>query len=102
DEPVVESLLRAPYSVGNISDAGAHGQMLCGGGENIRLFTYWVKETGRLTVEEAVHVQTGKLAQHFGFADRGEIKVGKRADLAIFNLDEVQERQLKKAWDVPA
>lgn len=102
DEPVVESLLRDPYSVGNISDAGAHGQMLCGGGENIRLFTYWVKETGRLTVEEAVHVQTGKLARHFGFADRGEIKVGKRADIAIFNLDEVQERQLKKAWDVPA
>ncbi|MES2264416.1 MAG: amidohydrolase family protein [Pseudomonadota bacterium] len=101
DEETVVRLLKDPYTVGNVSDAGAHGQMLCGGGENMRLFTHFVLATGALTVEEAVHVQTGKLAQHFSLGDRGEIKVGKRADITVFHLDEIAHREMKKVYDVP-
>jgi N-acyl-D-aspartate/D-glutamate deacylase len=100
DRDMVLSLMRDPYSVGNISDAGAHGQMLCGGGENVKLFTDFVR-SGDLTVEEAVYIQTGKLANHFGFHDRGVLQAGKRADLTVFNLDEVQEREMKRVYDVP-
>jgi N-acyl-D-aspartate/D-glutamate deacylase len=88
-------------SVGNISDSGAHGQMFCGDGYNIMLFSHFVRETGALSVEEAVHVQTGKLADHFGFADRGLIAVGKRADLTVFDLDEVEVRPQQKSYVVP-
>jgi N-acyl-D-amino-acid deacylase len=102
--PMVEDktmdMLRDDRTVGNISDAGAHGQMLCGGGENIKLFNDFYK-TGKLTLEEAVHIQTGKLARHFNFDDRGVIAVGKRADIAVFNLDEVDTRPLKRVFDVP-
>ncbi|GAB3627024.1 N-acyl-D-aspartate deacylase [Pandoraea terrae] len=101
DEETVVRLLKDPYTVGNISDAGAHGQMLCGGGENVLLFTHYVQDTGALTVEEAVHVQTGKLARHFSLHDRGELKVGKRADITVFSLDEVRHREMKKVFDVP-
>jgi len=101
DEKTVVRLLKDPYTVGNISDAGAHGQMLCGGGENVLLFTHYVQTTGALTVEEAVHVQTGKLANHFCLYDRGEIKVGKRADITVFKLDELRHREMKKVTDVP-
>ena len=90
-----------PMTVGNISDAGAHGQMLCGGGENMKLFSHFVRETGQLTVEQAVHIQTGKLARHFAMHDRGELAVGKRADITVFNLDEVETRQMEKVADVP-
>ncbi len=100
DRDMVLSLMRDPYSVGNISDAGAHGQMLCGGGENVKLFTDFVR-SGDLTVEEAVYIQTGKLANHFGFHDRGVVQAGKRADLTVFSLDEVQEREMKRVYDVP-
>jgi N-acyl-D-aspartate/D-glutamate deacylase len=100
DREMVLRLMRDPYSVGNISDAGAHGQMLCGGGENVKLFTDFVR-SGDLSVEEAVHIQTGKLARHFGFHDRGVLQAGKRADLTVFNLDEVQEREMKRVYDVP-
>ena len=48
-----------------------------------------------------MRVQTGKLAEFFGFADRGYIQVGKRADLAVFSLDEIGERAMKKVYDVP-
>lgn len=101
DEDMVIRLLRDPYAVGNISDAGAHGQMLCGGGENIKLITEYVREKGNITLEEAIHNLSGKVAQHFNFKDRGTLEVGKRADVAVFNMDEIQERDMKQVYDVP-
>lgn len=101
DEEMVVELIKDPWSVPNISDAGAHGQMLCGGGENIRLLTYYCREKGWITVEEAVHAQTGKLADFFGLNDLGKLQVGKRADITVFNMDEIERRPMKKAFDVP-
>jgi N-acyl-D-aspartate/D-glutamate deacylase len=75
--------------------------MLCGGGENALLLTKYVQEEKSLTLEEAIHVMTGKLAEHFFLNDRGVISAGKRGDIAVFNMDEVGYRQFEKAWDVP-
>ena len=101
DEELTIDLMRDPKTVGNISDAGAHLQMLCGGGENALLLTQYVRDQKKLTIEEAVHVMTGKLAAHFFLADRGVIASGKRGDIAVFNLDEVQRQPMEKAHDVP-
>jgi N-acyl-D-aspartate/D-glutamate deacylase len=100
DEVVLE-LLKDPQTVGNISDVPAHGQMLCGGGENAMLFSEWVRERRAITVEEAVHVQTGKLAGYFNFSDRGLIRPGMRGDIAVFALDEIERRDMEKVYDVP-
>jgi N-acyl-D-aspartate/D-glutamate deacylase len=75
--------------------------MLCGGGENALLLTQYVRDEKKLTIEEAVHVMTGKLAQHFFLHDRGIIAPGMRADIAVFNLDEIQRQPMEKAHDVP-
>ncbi|MCC6924691.1 D-aminoacylase [Novosphingobium sp.] len=101
DEALTIELMRDPQTVGNISDAGAHLQMLCGAGENALLLTQYVRDEQKLTLEEAVHVMTGKLARHFNLTDRGVIAPGKRADIAVFNLDEIERRQMEKAHDVP-
>jgi N-acyl-D-amino-acid deacylase len=101
DDAMVERLLRDPRSVGNISDAGAHGQMFCGAGDNIVLLTEFVRERGVLSVEQAVHVQTGKLARFFGLRGRGEIAPGFQADLTVFALDEIERRPKRKIVDVP-
>jgi N-acyl-D-aspartate/D-glutamate deacylase len=93
-------MLKDPKTVTGLSDAGAHGQMLCGGGESILFFTEYVRK-GELTLEEAVHVQTGKQAVYLGLADTGVIAVGKRADIAVFHMDEIQARPLKRVYDVP-
>jgi len=100
DEDMVVRLMRDPRSVGNISDAGAHGQMFCGIGYNLMLFTHYVRN-GLITLEEAVYVQTGKLADHFGLLDRGELVVGRCADVTVFSLDEVEMRPQQKVYDVP-
>jgi N-acyl-D-amino-acid deacylase len=101
DEELTLALMRDPKTVGNISDAGAHLQMLCGGGENALLLTRYVRDDKMMTIEEAVHVMTGKLAEHFFLNDRGVIAPGKRADITVFNLDEVTYQPFEKAWDVP-
>ena len=101
NEELTLELMRDPKTVGNISDAGAHLQMLCGGGENALLLTRYVRDDKMMTIEEAVHVMTGKLAEHFFLNDRGVIAAGKRADITVFNLDEVTYQPFEKAWDVP-
>ena len=100
DDDMVVRLTRDPLAVGNINDSGAHGQLFCGMGDNLMLYTDYVR-SGKLSMEEAVYSQTGKLAQHFGFPDRGEIRVGKRADITVFNLDEIERREKYKTFDVP-
>ena len=101
NEELTVALMRDPKTVGNVSDAGAHLQMLCGGGENSLLLTKYVREEKAITIEEAVHIMTGKLAEHFFLADRGVIAPGKRADITVFDLDEVTYQPFEKAWDVP-
>ncbi len=101
DEALTVALMRDPKTVGNISDAGAHLQMLCGGGENALLLTQYVRDEKSLSLEEAIHVMTGKLAEHFFLHDRGVIAPGKRGDICVFNFDEVQRRSMEKAWDMP-
>lgn len=101
DEEMIIRLLKDPHSVGNISDVPAHGQMLCGAGENLWLIKKYANQLGALTLEEAVHVMTGKLAKFFSLNDRGVLKVGNRADITVFNLDEIECRKKKKVHDVP-
>lgn len=95
------TMLRERQSVGNISDSGAHGQMFCGVGDNVLLLTDYVRDTKQLKIEEAVHILTGQLAAHFNLHDRGVIAPGKAADIAVFNLDEIEQRPERKSWDVP-
>jgi len=101
NEEVLDTLLRDPRTVGVNTDSGAHGKMFCGIGDNILLLTKYVRDRGQLKIEEAIHILSGKNAAHFGLTDRGEIKVGKQADLVVFNLDEIERRKDVKVYDVP-
>jgi N-acyl-D-amino-acid deacylase len=100
-EDTLMTMFRDPQALGNVSDSGAHGQMFCGVGDNILLLTKYVRDTKRLTIEEAIHIITGQVAEHYSMRDRGVISVGKAADIAIFNLDEIELRPEEKRWDVP-
>lgn len=101
NEEVLVELFRDPRSIANISDSGAHGKLFCGTGDNVKLLTEFVRDTQRLTIEEAIHVLTGKLTDFFGLHERGTIAVGKVADIAVFDLAEIEARTEEKLWDVP-
>jgi N-acyl-D-aspartate/D-glutamate deacylase len=54
-----------------------------------------------LTIEEGIHNLTGKLAGFFGLLDRGEITVGRRADITVFDLAAIERRPVERVYDVP-
>ncbi|MEW9853885.1 N-acyl-D-amino-acid deacylase family protein [Novosphingobium sp. M1R2S20] len=100
DETIVR-LLKDPRSVANVSDAGAHGKMFCGAGDNVLLLSEYVRDTGKLTIEEGINALTGRQAEFFGLSDRGVLTVGMAADICVFNLDEIERRPEEKIWDIP-
>ena len=56
-----------------------------GYGNNARVLARYVRESRTLTLEEAVRKMTSLPARHFGFARRGEVRVGFAADLVVFD-----------------
>ncbi|WP_373079954.1 amidohydrolase family protein [Zhongshania sp.] len=99
-EPTLEYLLNDPNSLANVSDAGAHGKMFCGAGYAAWLLTDYVRDRKVISIEQAVHMLTGRLADFFGLNDRGHLEVGKAADITVFDLNEIEMRPEKKTWDV--
>jgi N-acyl-D-aspartate/D-glutamate deacylase len=98
-------MIRHPGAVLSLADGGAHCGLICDASGPTYQLSYWARDRSRgerLSVEEAVHLQTGRTAAFWGFHDRGEIAVGKRADLNIIDFKRL--RLLKPYWaaDLPA
>lgn len=53
--------------------------------------TYFVKEKGILTLEEAIHKMTGLTAEYLLVKNKGLIREGYDADLLIFDYDRLQD-----------
>ncbi|WP_249204979.1 D-aminoacylase [Achromobacter sp. Marseille-Q0513] len=51
-----------------------------------------VRESGLMTLEQAIHKMTGQAAQQYGLQDRGRIETGCHADLVLFDPDRIQDR----------
>jgi N-acyl-D-aspartate/D-glutamate deacylase len=97
----VVRLIRDPHTVACPNDTGAHLQLFEAAGQLIYLLTHYVRDTGLLSVEEAVHAITGKQTAFFGLNDRGVIAPGRAADINVFALDEISLMPEEKAYDVP-
>lgn len=100
-DQMMADLFKDPFAIGNVSDSGAHGQMLCGIGDHVDLIKDYVVAKGLLTIEEAIHNITGKLADFFGLHDRGKLEAGRNADIAVWNIDEIERHPVIRMFDVP-
>ncbi len=89
DKAAVAKLIDHPLCHFGASDAGAHITQFCGTGDTTHLLEHYVRETGQLSLEHAVHRMTGEVARDWGLRDRGELKPGKAADIAIFDPAQV-------------
>jgi N-acyl-D-amino-acid deacylase len=97
----VAELLRHPATVCAASDAGAHVQMMCGGGDTTLLLERYVRDRGDFSIEYAVKRMTSEVATLFGIRDRGILDLGYAGDLAVFSLDEVHWQQETFVSDLP-
>jgi N-acyl-D-aspartate/D-glutamate deacylase len=101
DAPTIATLIRDPHTLSCPNDTGAHLQLFEAAGQMIYLLTHYVRDTGLLSIEEAVHSITGKQTECFGLGDRGVIAPGKTADINVFALNEIALHPEEKAYDMP-
>jgi N-acyl-D-aspartate/D-glutamate deacylase len=102
DEEGIAHLLRAPHVVLGLSDAGAHVGQLCDAPLPTDLLGNWVRERGVLPLEEAVRKLTSEPAALFRFTDRGVLRPGAFADVAVFEPERVAPGPLRRVRDFPA
>ncbi len=98
----IDYLLNQEHCTLGLSDAGAHVSQLCDAPQATDLLGNWVRDRGALSVESAVRKLSGQQADIFGFADRGYLRSGAFADVAVFDLETVAPGPLRRVRDFPA
>ena len=61
----------------------------------IRVLAHYVRDEGLLTLEEAVMKMTGMPAGRLALSDRGLLKKGMKADIAVFYLENLKENAIR-------
>ena len=67
----IGEMLAQPEVLMGLADAGAHVGQTMDASAPTYLLTYWARERGALTVEDAIRRLTSDTANTFGIADRG-------------------------------
>jgi N-acyl-D-amino-acid deacylase len=95
-------LLNNPAILIGLGDGGAHVDMLCDSGYPTYLLGTWVRERAVLSLPEAVRRLTSDPADLFGIRDRGRLRPGLAADIAIFDPKTVgSSNRGERRYDLP-
>ena len=79
-------MITSPYTVCGVSDGGAHTKFFTGGSYPTDFLTWMVRDTGKVSLEEA-HYRLSYLPAHMaGFHDRGFLRDGAPADIVVYDL----------------
>jgi N-acyl-D-amino-acid deacylase len=84
-----------------LGDAGAHVSQIMDAGWSTFLLSYWVRDRGHFSIEEAIRRMTSGPAAVLGLKDRGVLAEGLRADVNVIDLARVGERQPEIVHDFP-
>ena len=85
----------------SLGDAGAHVSQIMDAGWCSFILAYWVRKQGHYTLSEGIRRMTSGPARVLNLGDRGRLAVGKRADVNVFDLEQVAERQPELVHDFP-
>lgn len=101
DYDALPGYMSADWIVPGVGDAGAHVSMIMDAGWTSFFLSYWYRDRGVFSIEEAIQMLTSKQATVLGLNDRGTLAVGMKADINILDIDLVEERQPKRVYDFP-
>ena len=102
-DPIREMLLD-PATVLGVGDGGAHVRVICDASTPTSMLTHWVRDRSRgekLPIETIIHKMTKNNADLYGFADRGVLAVGKRADVNVIDMTRLTLRAPEFRNDLP-
>jgi N-acyl-D-aspartate/D-glutamate deacylase len=102
--PILE-MLNDPACLLGLSDGGAHCTSIVDAGVPTFMLTHWARDRQRgpkLPLEMLIKRQTSETADFFGFADRGRLAPGLRADVNLIDFDRLQVQKPELVHDMPA
>jgi N-acyl-D-aspartate/D-glutamate deacylase len=105
DFGALHEMLTHPGTVLGLGDGGAHCGLLCDASLPTYMLSHWARDRergDRLAVEQAVHLQTRRTAELYGFADRGLVAPGLKADLNVLDFEGLAIEPPEMAYDLPA
>ena len=98
-------MIEHPLSVFGLSDGGAHCGVLVDASVPTYMLSYFARDRLRgpkLPLEWIVKRQTSETAEFFGFADRGRLRPGLKADINVIDFDKLRLRAPELVHDLPA
>ena len=94
-------LFASEHLIPGLGDVGAHVSQIMDAGWASFVLSHYVRETGVFTLPQAIKRMTADPAAVIGLNDRGILKVGMKADINVFNPEEVTELQAVLVNDFP-
>ncbi|MFP8879833.1 MAG: amidohydrolase family protein [Myxococcota bacterium] len=94
-------LFSSEHAFPSLGDAGAHVSQIMDAGWPSFVLAYWVRERGLYSMGEAIRRLTSAPARVIGVTDRGVLAPGMRADVNVFDADDVAELHPEIVHDFP-
>ena len=101
DYDAMEEFLKSDWILPSLGDTGAHLTQIIDAGWATFMLSHWHREKGTFTLAETIRLLTSAQARILGFADRGTLAVGMRADINIIDVEKVIEGQPSLIRDFP-
>ncbi|CAN5263082.1 amidohydrolase family protein [soil metagenome] len=99
----VAVLAAHPDTVIGLGDGGAHYGFICDSSYPTTVLTHWLRREGqRLSVPDAIRTLTSAPADLLGFADRGRLRRGLKADINILDLAKLEMKAPEVCHDLPS
>ncbi len=100
----VHNALKHTNTIVGLGDGGAHVGFIADGSFPTFLLTYWGRDrkSGLFELPELIRRQTSDTAHAVGLYDRGQIAVGKKADINVIDYDALKLDRPYVAYDLPA
>jgi N-acyl-D-aspartate/D-glutamate deacylase len=105
DHEALREQLGDPDAVLGLDDGGAHCGAICDASIPTFMLTHWVRDRARgprLALEDTIRRLTSQPADLYGFADRGRVAEGLRADLNVIDLPALRLDRPRAVADLPA
>ncbi|HUZ74582.1 MAG TPA: amidohydrolase family protein [Stellaceae bacterium] len=105
DHGPIREMLMDPATLLGLSDGGAHCASIIDAGVPTYMLMHWGRDRRRgpcLPLELLVKRQTSETADFFGFADRGRLAPGLRADVNVIDFDGLRIHAPEIINDLPA
>ena len=105
DLSLVEKMLKHPYTISGLGDAGAHCGAISDASFPTTLVQHWSRDRDRgdkLPLETVIKMQTSETANLLGISDRGVIEEGYKADINVIDYEGLTLHEPEIINDLPA